>query len=202
MKPKEMNDREKLRVAVEYAVKRLRQEAFDGGLGELPCRALADELEKALGPLDVEPKTEVSPREFWIYAGWAFKYKEDAQGHKPTGKDIIHVREVIPTPEVVSPRELVAIQAEDEGLWCNAKYASEAYLQQALRALHHAVESEVQPDAQETAEVEFPKADFDEWWNQCVDDDVFADEPGKFQCAHWGFNRGLEAARKEAKDGK
>ncbi len=37
--------------------------------------------------------------------------------------------------------ELVCRQAEDDGLWFNAKYSSEAYLQNALRAVHAAVES-------------------------------------------------------------
>ena len=36
--------------------------------------------------------------------------------------------------------DLVNEQAEDEGLWFCAKYASEAYLQGALRELHEAVE--------------------------------------------------------------
>lgn len=36
--------------------------------------------------------------------------------------------------------ELVKRQAEDDGLWFNAKYATEAYLQDALRQLHKAVE--------------------------------------------------------------
>ena len=38
-------------------------------------------------------------------------------------------------------RKLVDAQAEDEGLWFMAKYASEAYLQQELRKLHSAVEA-------------------------------------------------------------
>ena len=37
-------------------------------------------------------------------------------------------------------RGLVLEQAEDEALWFEAEYASEAYLQQALRDLHHALE--------------------------------------------------------------
>jgi len=41
-----------------------------------------------------------------------------------------------------SASQLVKDQAEDEGLWFNAETASEAYLQQALRALHDAVERE------------------------------------------------------------
>jgi hypothetical protein len=38
-------------------------------------------------------------------------------------------------------RALVDAQAEDEGLWFSAEYASEAYLQVALRTLHAAVEA-------------------------------------------------------------
>jgi hypothetical protein len=36
--------------------------------------------------------------------------------------------------------ELVAKQAEDDGLWFIAEHASEAYLQEALRKLHAAIE--------------------------------------------------------------
>ena len=36
--------------------------------------------------------------------------------------------------------ELVQQQAEDEGLWFRAEYASEDYLQRALRELHDSVE--------------------------------------------------------------
>lgn len=32
-------------------------------------------------------------------------------------------------------------QAEDEGLWCVAQYASESYIQTALRRLHSVIES-------------------------------------------------------------
>ena len=38
------------------------------------------------------------------------------------------------------PKDVVNEQAEDEGLWCHPHYASEAYMQQALRRLHAAVE--------------------------------------------------------------
>ena len=37
-------------------------------------------------------------------------------------------------------RHMVLIQAEDEGLWFEAKTAPEAYLQQELRRLHAAIE--------------------------------------------------------------
>ena len=42
----------------------------------------------------------------------------------------------------ISPslKQLVDEQANDEGLWCQTKYASEAYLQTALRQLHAAIE--------------------------------------------------------------
>ena len=39
-------------------------------------------------------------------------------------------------------RQIVDEQAEDEGLWCRAETVMEAYLQQALRRLHAAVEGE------------------------------------------------------------
>lgn len=37
-------------------------------------------------------------------------------------------------------RQVVDEQANDEGLWCETKYASEAYLQAALRRLHEVIE--------------------------------------------------------------
>lgn len=39
-------------------------------------------------------------------------------------------------------KELVNRQAEDDALWFQAQTATEAYLQQALRELHAAVEEE------------------------------------------------------------
>lgn len=42
--------------------------------------------------------------------------------------------------ELAKLRQMVAQQAEDEGLWFNAATAPEAYLQQELRKLHAAVE--------------------------------------------------------------
>ena len=39
-------------------------------------------------------------------------------------------------------RKLVAEQAEDEGLWFIAQTAPEAYLQQALRKIHVAIEGD------------------------------------------------------------
>ena len=42
----------------------------------------------------------------------------------------------------MSAHDLVTKQAEDDGLWFVAKHATEAYLQDALRKLHTAVESE------------------------------------------------------------
>lgn len=41
-------------------------------------------------------------------------------------------------------QKIVDIQAEDEGLWFMAQYASEAYLQAALRKLHAAIEELVE----------------------------------------------------------
>jgi len=39
--------------------------------------------------------------------------------------------------------KFVALQAEDEGLWCEAESASEAYIQQGLRACHAMIEQEL-----------------------------------------------------------
>ena len=43
---------------------------------------------------------------------------------------------------LVEAQALVAAQAEDWGLWCVAATAPEAYLQQALRRVHRAIEGE------------------------------------------------------------
>ena len=43
-------------------------------------------------------------------------------------------------------RQVVDEQANDEGLWCETKYASEAYLQQALRKLHEVIEGKSAED--------------------------------------------------------
>ena len=40
-----------------------------------------------------------------------------------------------------APKEMVAEQAKDEGLWFVARTAPEAYLQQELRRLHGLIES-------------------------------------------------------------
>ena len=49
--------------------------------------------------------------------------------------------------EPTTAQQVVSEQAEDEGLWFVAATASEAYLQQALRRLHAAVEGEDDQDA-------------------------------------------------------
>lgn len=43
---------------------------------------------------------------------------------------------------LAAARTIAGEQAEDEGLWFDAQTAPEAYLQQALRRLHAAVEGE------------------------------------------------------------
>ena len=40
-------------------------------------------------------------------------------------------------------QSFINAQAEDEGLWCEAQYASEAYIQRALRGCHAYIESVV-----------------------------------------------------------
>ena len=42
---------------------------------------------------------------------------------------------------IAAALELVDLQAEDEAIWFQAEYASEAFLQQELRKLHAAVEA-------------------------------------------------------------
>ena len=69
---------------------------------------------------------------------------------------------------------LVNIQAEDEGLWFKAKTAAEAYLQQALRKLHGAVEADpVQP----WDTVEYWKAKYIEVRKECGDPPPVEGEP-------------------------
>ena len=46
-----------------------------------------------------------------------------------------------PAPALERLRKMVNEQAEDDGLWFRAETAPEAYLQQELRRLHHAVEA-------------------------------------------------------------
>lgn len=55
---------------------------------------------------------------------------------------------MIPTPLLI-----VEEQAEDEGLWFEAQTAGEAYLQEALRRLHAAVEKEMISKANPLAQV-------------------------------------------------
>jgi len=57
-------------------------------------------------------------------------------GH-PGDCDLVPRHPSSPEPEA---KRLVDAQAEDEGLWCRAETAMEAYVQQALRELHAAVE--------------------------------------------------------------
>ncbi len=47
----------------------------------------------------------------------------------------------------MTPKQLVAEQADDDGLWFVALTAPEAYLQRALRELHQCVEDQADPDA-------------------------------------------------------
>ncbi len=49
-------------------------------------------------------------------------------------------------PRCRSLKKIAAIQAEDEGLWCDAETITEAYIQQELRYLTKAVEEEIQTD--------------------------------------------------------
>jgi hypothetical protein len=50
---------------------------------------------------------------------------------------------------IQSLQACVAIQAEDEGLWFVAETAPEAYLQQALRRLHEAIEGKTPEECAE-----------------------------------------------------
>jgi hypothetical protein len=57
-------------------------------------------------------------------------------------EDVETIRAALQSPRVpvIKILETVLEQAEDDGLWFNAKYASEAYLQQELRRLHTVIE--------------------------------------------------------------
>jgi hypothetical protein len=52
-----------------------------------------------------------------------------------------YVTQTTPQCNIDFLKEFVAKQAEDDGLWFIAQRASEAYLQDALRNLHHLVEA-------------------------------------------------------------
>ena len=56
-----------------------------------------------------------------------------------------------PAAEASAAMLLVLQQAEDEGLWCRAETATEAYLQQELRKLHAAIETVALAPAAEAA---------------------------------------------------
>ena len=45
-----------------------------------------------------------------------------------------------PREHIAKIKTIVNEQANDDGLWFNAKYASEAYLQHELRRLHKVIE--------------------------------------------------------------
>lgn len=60
-------------------------------------------------------------------------------------------------------KALVEKQAEDEGLWAIAVYASEHYIQHALRELHEAVELAHPPETLEILEQESAN------WCSCAD---------------------------------
>ena len=51
----------------------------------------------------------------------------------------------MPNPEetLAMIRRFISEQAEDDALWSDAQYASEAYAQQELRRLHRVIESGV-----------------------------------------------------------
>lgn len=48
--------------------------------------------------------------------------------------------EYIRSDLVESLKTLIELQAEDEGLWCQAHFASEDYIQRALREVHNKCE--------------------------------------------------------------
>jgi hypothetical protein len=52
------------------------------------------------------------------------------------------VVELTDTEILAAARALVALQAEDDGLWFVAQTAPEAYLQQELRKLHALIEAQ------------------------------------------------------------
>ena len=48
--------------------------------------------------------------------------------------------------DLIGLRSVVDAQAEDDGLWFEAEHATEAYLQGALRCLHHLIEKLKKPN--------------------------------------------------------
>ena len=62
---------------------------------------------------------------------------------------VIRIEQYFADDDDPTVRALVDQQAEDDGLWFNAKTAPEAHLQQALRALHAAIEASPSPSSVE-----------------------------------------------------
>ena len=82
---------------------------------------------------------------FVPYEGFGMARREAERKHQAA---ITALRAALAEPQEPDiAQQVVSEQAEDEGLWFVAVTASEAYLQQALRRLHAAVEGEDDQDA-------------------------------------------------------
>jgi hypothetical protein len=63
-------------------------------------------------------------------------------------------------------KDFVDAQAQDEGLWAVAQYASEAYIQDGLRGLHAYIESVIKDGPRPIADKRDPE-DFNLWCREC-----------------------------------
>lgn len=118
---------------------------------ELAVQPMPDEVAYALAQAVIETLkgcVMTKEREEAEFAEYARSTGYDAHQHsefiyEAAFKAWCAARATIPASPVVddsSLRGIVNAQAEDEGLWFQAQYASEAYLQQELRRLHAAIE--------------------------------------------------------------
>jgi hypothetical protein len=96
-------------------------------------------LQKILWELDIDPE-KININSMGLFEDYIMQ----ARATLPTAGNN-HIEDIL---------ALVAKQAEDEGLWFDAKYASEAYLQKALRKLHAVIESSPPEPTAEAPEYE------------------------------------------------
>ena len=115
-----------------------------GGGGSYPRDAfesLLDEYDEKIERLAAEVERLTIDRDFWKgnakLAEAAEQCAQENQGAAEAERDRL--------------RDIVRNQAEDAGLWFQAKTAPEGYLQQELRKLHAAIEGKSQEDCARAA---------------------------------------------------
>ena len=117
---------------VEQARAQMAQESVVTDLDALR-KMLQDALAQAAQPAEAQPVATMT-----LVSG-KFANGRELPGHGlPDGVHLLYAAP--PAQPMTDALQLVNAQAEDAGLWFNAQTAPEAYLQQALRRLHAAVE--------------------------------------------------------------